>query len=236
MSNLLFSRQPLRDLFVPADGDIRKLAGKIAAVLRKSPRNEFPICMKATGIAAVNKTAKSLHVARQFLRETPATTGSSLSFRVNHGEGSDKERVSSLSFGVSSTDQFTVDGEDTKESMEEIWVKSLGSGRAIGGRIARALKVAQSAKVVAIGPRAVGRSIVGMTWARRTLHKAGMDMIAVPQMTDITMKDGDRTVSGFNFFVARTELQHLKWLDPEEGFDDDTGTSVVDKIEEDSIE
>ena len=228
---------------MPAGGNIKTLAGKVAAVLRRSRDDEVPISMKATGTNAVNQTSKCLHVARRYLREYPTlSNATSLAFRVNHVRGEDKDRISQLVFGVSATDQCSFKGEEEveqeggEESIEEVWARALGPVRLIGGNIARAIRVAKKAKVVAIGPRAVGRAIVGMTWARRVLHKQGMDMIAIPHMTQITLKDQSKKFVGFHFYVVRAEQQNLEWLDAAEAFDDDTETSVIEKFDEDSIE
>lgn len=211
---------------IPSKVDLATLAGRMASLVRRHPDEDRPIFIKATGTGAVNTAVKSISIARRYVSEHP---GLGLGFRVNHEVDSDKDRISRLQFLLSMTNPLPRDEPLNGILVEEMWIRSNANVRTTGGRFAVALMNAERALAIAIGPRCVGATVVGLTWARRILRHNQYDAVAIPVMESVSLRNHYRNLNAVKFLLVRTDLINTKGLDPTEDFNDENKTLLMDE-------
>jgi len=85
--------------------------------------------------------------------------------------------------------------------------------RSLGADIGMALADNERVVIAAIGPPAVGRAVVALTWTRRVLYSTRYDIRVIPIMDQVSSRRRKDLLTGIKLFVQRTEYVDVPILD-----------------------
>lgn len=81
--------------------------------------------------------------------------------------------------------------------MPLIKVSAISRPQSVAGAIAGMVREHARAEIVAVGPDAVNQAVKAIAIARKYVEPDGIDLVMVPQMTDIAIDGNQRTAIVF---------------------------------------